>query len=112
MFGISGLGPGGLLIAAAALIVWILILVWLSEKILQFVGKRTAWGPLDPRNMVGSFLLLLGAIHFGNYALDLLESAMGGRSAEAALTFPNAFLIGSVAIAVGVAAIRWRRKQQ
>lgn len=105
------IGPGGILIAIIALLVWIIILVWLSERVLRFVGMRTGWRPLDPRNLVVTVLLLVGAIHCGNYLLDLLERAMRGADYAVQLGFPSAFLIGSVAIGSGIAAVRWHRKQ-
>ena len=107
-----GLGIGGALLAAIGLIIWIVLLVWLSERILRFIGIRTAWGPLDPRNMLLTLVLLTGAIHFGNYGLDLIDHAMRDSDARVALTFPGAFLIGSVAIGVGIAAVRHWRKQR
>ncbi|MGB7372746.1 hypothetical protein [Pontixanthobacter sp.] len=106
------MGPGAALLALLALVVWIVILVWLSERILRFVGVRSGWGPLDPRNLAISLVLLTSAIHFGNYLLDLLERALRGASYAVPLTVPSAFLIGSVAIGVGIAAVRWQRRQR
>lgn len=105
------IGPGGILIAIIALLIWIIILVWLSQRVLRFVGLRTGWRPLDPRNLAVTVLLLVGAIHLGNYLLDLLERAMRGADYTVHLVFPSAFLIGSVAIGTGIAAVRWHRKQ-
>lgn len=110
-FGLGGLGLGGALLGLLALLVWIAILVWLSERILQFIGVRTGWRPLDPRNLGLAFLLLTGAIHLGSYAIDRLEVLASGVENNATLTFPGAFLIGSVAIGVGIAAVRWHRRQ-
>ena len=107
-----GLGIGGALLAAIGLIIWIVLLVWLSERILRFIGIRTAWGPLDLRNMLLAFVLLVGAIHFGNYGLDLIDNSMRDADTGVPLTFPGAFLIGSVAIGVGIAAVRHWRKQK
>lgn len=105
-----GLGMGGAVLALIGLLIWIVLLVWLSERILRFIGIRTAWGPFDPRNMLATFVLLTAAIHLGNYALDLLDSSMREVSYDVPLVFPGAFLIGSVAIGVGIAAIRhWRK---
>ena len=105
-----GLGLGGALLALIGLLIWIVLLVWLSERILRFIGIRTAWGPIDPRNMLASFVLLTGAIHLGNYGLDLLDSAMREVGYDVPLAFPGTFLIGSVAIGVGIAGVRcWRR---
>lgn len=108
---LGSMGLVAVILAGAALIVWIVVLVWLSERILRFIGLRTAWGPLDPRNLVTTFLLLGGAIHLANFLLDRLDNAMQRNSASSGLTFPGAFLIASVALAVGIAAVRWRRKQ-
>ena len=99
------IGPGMGILALVALIIWLVILVWLAERVLRFVGLRTSWGPLDPRNMLIALTMLVGAIHLGNYAIDLISGN------GAALGFPGAFLIGSVAIGVGIAAVRWHRKQ-
>lgn len=105
-----GMGMGGALLALAGLLIWIVLLVWLSERVLRFIGIRTAWGPFDPRNMLAAFVLLTAAIHLGNYGLDMLDSSLSDVSYEVPLTFPSAFLIGSVAIGVGIAAIRhWRK---
>ena len=112
MFGAGMIGPGGALLAVLMLIVWIVILIWLSERVLRFLGIRTAWRPLDPRSLVSTFALLTGAIHLGNYALDLLDSAFRTPSYPVSLGFPSAFLIGSVAIGVGIAGVRWHRKQK
>ena len=111
MLGLGSMGAGGILVALAALLVWIVVLVWLSERILRFVGLRSGWRPLDPRNVIITFVMLIGAIHFGNYLLDLLERSMRGGDYAVPLAFPSAFLIGSVAIGVGIAAMRWHRKQ-
>ncbi|MDN3646524.1 hypothetical protein QWY75_09975 [Pontixanthobacter aestiaquae] len=113
MFDLGAMSAGGLLLLLLGLLIWIVLLVWLSERILRFIGLRTAWGPLDPRNMIGAFLLLTGAIHLGNYGLDLIEQSMSDGANTASLTFPSAFLIGSVAIGVGIAAVRhWQRQKK
>ncbi|GAA4642859.1 hypothetical protein GCM10023115_08190 [Pontixanthobacter gangjinensis] len=109
---ISGLGFGGLLIAIVALAVWILVLVWLAQRVLRFIGLRSGWAPLDGKNMLAAAVLLTGAIHLGNYLLDVLEASMRGSAGAVELSFPGAFLIGSVAIGVGIAAIRWHRQQK
>lgn len=108
---LGGIGVGGALLGAVALIAWIVILVWLAERILRYIGIRTSWGPLDPRNVLITFALLTGVIHLANYLLDQIDNSMGGSDGGVPLTFPGAFLIGSVAMAVGVAAVRWRWKQ-
>ncbi|MGB3739736.1 MAG: hypothetical protein WA948_10330 [Pontixanthobacter sp.] len=106
-----GLGLGGALIGALALFVWIVVLVWLAERVLRFIGVRTGWPPLDARNIVSTILLLGGAIHLGNYAIDLVEATIRDIPVPD-LPIPSAFLIGSVAIGTGIAAIRWNRKHK
>ncbi len=107
-----GLGLGGSLLAVAALVIWIIILVWLAERIMHFIGVKTGWRPLDLRTLLTVTLLLGGAIHFGNYAVDWIEASLSEGSVAPRLTVPSAFLIGSVAISVGIAGIRWHRKQK
>ena len=107
----GGLGLGGALIGALALIVWIVVLVWLAERVLRFIGLRTGWPPLDARNIASTILLLSAAIHLGNYAIDLIETALRDLPAPG-FPIPSAFLIGSVAIGTGIAAIRWNRRQK
>lgn len=107
-----GLGLGGSLLALAALVIWIIILVWLAERIMHFIGVKTGWRPLDLRTLLSVTLLLGCAIHFGNYLVDLIEASLRDGGATPRLTVPSAFLIGSVAISVGVAGIRWHRKQK
>ncbi|MGB7408926.1 MAG: hypothetical protein WA908_10510 [Pontixanthobacter sp.] len=108
---LGGLGLGGALIGALALIVWIVVLVWLAERVLRFTGLRTGWPPLDWRNIAVSIIVLGGAIHFGNYAIDIVEAFVRDQSSPS-VPIPSAFLIGSVAIGTGIAAIRWHRKQK
>ncbi len=107
----AGFGLGGSLVAVLALIVWIVVLVWLAERVLRFIGLRTGWPPLDARNIASTILLLGAAIHLGNYAIDLVEAMVRG-GVTPAIPIPSAFLIGSVAIGTGIAAIRWHRKQK
>jgi len=109
---LTGLGLGGTLFAAIALIVWIIILVWLAARVLRFVGLKTSWGPLDPRNLGLTVTLLGGAIHLGNWAVDWAESLVGDIPGPGTPGIPSAFLIGSVAIATGIAGARWHRKQK
>lgn len=107
----GGLGAGFYLLAAIGLLIWILILVWLSQRILRFIGVRTGWRPLDWRNLMSAFIALTAAIQLGNFAIDRIEALVSGVENYASLHMPGAFLIGSVAIAVGIAAVRWHRKQ-
>ncbi|MFZ1742770.1 MAG: hypothetical protein WAT93_07940 [Pontixanthobacter sp.] len=108
----GGLGYGFVLAALIGLLIWIVILVWLSERILRFIGIRTGWRPLDWRNLLTAFVLLTGAVHFGNFAIDRIEVLVSGVENHAYLGMPGAFLIGSVAIGVGIAAVRWHRQQK
>lgn len=111
MWGIGPLGPvmaiGGLI----GLVIWIAIMVWLSERIMRFIGLRTGWRPLDLRNMLATTALMVGAIHLGNYAVDWMERSLRGLDGPF-LRFPSAFLIAGVAISVGIAAIRWNRRHR
>lgn len=109
MPGFGGIGPGFALLALAALAVWIVILVWLAGWIIARLRHRNGWDALDWRTVLIPFVSLTAAIHLGNYLLDLVDRAVSGGSGELPLRFPSAFLIGSVAIGVGIAAIRSRR---
>lgn len=111
MWGIGPMGPAMAIGGLIALVIWIVILVWLAARVLRFIGLKTGWPPLDPRNLAASTVFLGGAIHLGNYVLDLVEASMRGVEMPN-LGVPSAFLIGSVAIGVGIAAIRWHRKQR
>lgn len=93
------------------LLAWILILVWLSDRMLRMVGRRTGWGATDWRNWLLCFVLLVAGIFLANYALDWLEYALGTRAGAPVLALPGAFLLGSVAIAVPVAGIRASRRR-
>ncbi|WPZ04111.1 hypothetical protein T8S45_00845 [Blastomonas marina] len=98
------------LITLVLLLAWILILVWLSDRLLRMVSRRTGWGPTDWRSWLLCFVLLVAGIFLGNHALDWLDYAMGTRAAQPMLAVPGAFLLGSVAIAVPVAGIRAARR--
>lgn len=93
------------------LLAWILILVWLSGRMLQMVGRRTGWAPTDWRGWLLCFVLLVAGIFLANYALDWLEYALGTKAGVPVLAVPSAFLLGSVAIAVPVAGIRASRRR-
>ncbi len=92
------------------LIAWILILVWLSDRLLRIVSRRTGWAPTDWRGWLLCFVLLVAGVFLGNYAIDWLDYAMGTRAKQPMLAVPGAFLLGSVAIAVPVAGIRASRR--
>ena len=90
-----------ILLAVAA---WIVILTWLAGAAMRFLRRRTGWGAMDWRVLGLSFAGLVAAIHFGNAAIDALSPDAPGLEPS----FPGAFLIGSVAIGVGIAAVRAR----
>ena len=81
----------------------LVVLVILATILRQVFAANFGWGAWDWRTVLASFVILVGAIHFGNYALSLLD---GAETPPAG--FPPAFLIGAVAIGVGIAAIRGR----
>lgn len=105
------MSPAGALLALVLLAVWILVLVWVAGRIQSFVARRTGWPGLDWRNLVGTFLLLVAAIHVGNFVIDLVDRWGRGGDYPLDLGFPGAFLVGSVAIGVGIAAVRTRRRK-
>lgn len=110
MPGFGGIGPGFALLALAALAVWIVILVWLASWIILRLRNRYGWKLLDWRTILIPFVTLTGAIHLGNYALDRLDQSLGIGRNGAGVGFPSAFLIGSVAIGVGIAIVRGLRR--
>lgn len=105
------MGPMMAIGVLIGIVIWIAIMVWLAERIMRFIGLRTGWKPLDPRNMLATAVLLVGAIHLGNYAVDWIDRLSRGLDGPF-LRFPSAFLIGGVAIGVGIAAIRWNRRHR
>ena len=111
MFGAGVISPMGALLALIVLAIWIVVLVWVAMRIQSFLTRRTGWRGLDWRNVLSTFLLLTAAIHLGNFALDLIDRWLNDASYPLDVDFPGSFLIGSVAIGVGVAAIRSRRKK-
>lgn len=111
MFGAGGISPFGALFALLILAIWILVLVWVAARIQAFVMRRTGWHGFDWRNALCVFLLLVAAIHLGNFAIDLFERWARGADYPIGMGFPGSFLIGSVAIAVGISAIRARPKK-
>ena len=106
--GIDAIGPGTALLILVALLVWLVVLVWLGERVQAFLAARLGWGR-DWRVLVLSAVLLTGAIHLGNRALDWIERAFAGGDWPLEIGFPSAFLIGSVAIGCGIAWVRGRR---
>lgn len=108
--GFGGLTPGLALLALAVLIVWIVVMVWIGGRVQAFLHRHTGWSALDWRSLLGATLLLTGAIHFGSFALDLFDRWSRHGHYKLSLEFPGVFLIGSVAIGVGIAAVKSRRK--
>lgn len=111
MVGAGVISPIGALFALIVLAIWIVVLVWVAARIQNFLARRTGWQGLDWRNVLSTFLLLIAAIHLSNFGLDLLDRWMNDGRYPMKLEFPGSFLIGSVAIGVGVAAVRSRRKK-
>jgi hypothetical protein len=107
---VGGMSPGFAVLALAAILVWIVLLVWLSSWIILRLRLRYGWTLLDWRTIVIPFVALTGAIHLGNFALDWIDEAVGTGRHEAPVGFPSAFLIGSVAIGVGIAVVRALRR--
>ena len=97
--------------ALIGVVIWIAIMVWLAERIMRFIGLRTGWKPLDLRNILATIIVLVGAIHLGNFVVDWIDRSLRGLDGPF-LRFPSAFLIGGVAISVGIAAIRWNRRHR
>ena len=107
----AAMSPAAALLALLVLAIWILVMVWVAARIQQFVARRTGWPVLDWRNLACTFLLLVAAIHVGNFAIDLVDRWGRGGDYPLSLNFPGAFLIGSVAIGVGIAAVRTQRRK-
>lgn len=98
----------GALFALVVLAIWILVLVWVAARIQRFLTQRTGWQGMDWRNVLCTFLLLTTAIHLGNFALDLIDRWLNDANYPLDVDFPGSFLIASVAIGVGIAAVRSR----
>lgn len=111
MLNAADMSPAGALLALVVLAIWILVMVWVAARIQMFVTRRTGWPGLDSRNVGCTFLLLVAAIHVGNFAIDLVDRWTRGGDYPLGLGFPGAFLIGSVAIGVGIAAVRTRLRK-
>ncbi len=110
MFSGAGMTPIGAFLALVVLVIWIIVLVWVAARIQAFVARRTGWQGLYWGNLLCTFLLLVAAIHLGNFALDLFDRWANGADYPIKVDFPGSFLIGSVAIAVGIAAVRSNRR--
>ncbi len=111
MFGGAGMTPAGAFLALLVLVIWIIVLVWIAARIQAFVARRTSWQGLYWGNLLCTFLLLVAAIHLGNFALDLFDRWANGADYPIMVDFPGSFLIGSVAIGVGIAAVRSNRRK-
>lgn len=108
MFSAGVISPIGALLALVILAIWILVLVWVAARIQGFLMRQTGWRGLDWRNVLCTFVLLTAAIHLSNFALDLIDRWLSNGGYPLELEFPGSFLIGSVAIGVGIAAMRKR----
>lgn len=106
---VGSLGPAGLLLIILLVIIWMVVLVWLGDRLLGHVARRTKWRMRDWRNWVASTFILIGLIHLANWLIDIAESLLGGEAVDLSPGWPSAFLIGSVAIAVPIAALRRRK---
>ncbi|TCD01912.1 hypothetical protein EYB45_10830 [Erythrobacteraceae bacterium CFH 75059] len=105
----TGLLPlGTVLLGLVLLAAWTVVLVWVASRLLRIVARGTGWQATAPRAVALTFVLLLAAIHFGNWLITLADDRIAGARSSGP-SFPPAFLIASVAIAVGVAVIRARR---
>ncbi len=101
--------PGIAILVVVLLLIWIAILAWLATSILNFCARRYGWGPMNWRGWLVAFGGLVAAIHIANYLLDLLNVVLSDSPNSVHLTYPSAFLIGSVAIGVGVAVVHLKR---
>ena len=108
MSALGSLSPGTALLALVLVAAWIMVLVWLSARTLRIVARGTGWAVAEWRSVLLTFVTLLAAIHFGNWLITLLGDHAAG-TVSSWPGFPPAFLIGSVAIGVGVAMVRARR---
>lgn len=109
MSAFNTLSGGTLLLGAVLLAAWVVVLVWVSARLLRIVARGTGWPAGGWRAALLTFVMLLAAIHFGNWLITLLDDRIAG-TVSSWPGFPPAFLIGSVAIGVGVAMVRARRR--
>lgn len=110
MFSVDGLTPAGAFMALFVVVFWIIVLVWVAARIQAYIARRTGWQGLYWGNLLCTFLLLVTAIHLGNFALDLFDRWTNGADYPIKVDFPGSLLIGSVAIGVGIAAVRSNRR--
>jgi len=111
MFGAADISAFGALAVLVMLIIWIVVLVWVAARIQGFMTRQAGWPALDWRNVLASIVVLIAAIQLGNFILDWIDRWLFAGSYPVGLGFPGAFLIGSVAIGVGIAAVRTRREK-
>lgn len=107
MSGFAPLSAGTVVLGLLLLAAWLFVLVWLSGRMLRIVARGTGWAASGWRTVLLAFVILLAAIHFGNWLVTVLGDGLRGDPLGWP-GFPPAFLIGSVAIGVGVAAVRAR----
>lgn len=108
MPGLGSLTGGTVVLGAVLLLAWLVVLVWLSGRLLRIVARGTGWQVTGWRTVLLAFIGLLAAIHFGNWLITLIDGSV--RDVPTGWPgFPPAFLIGSVALGVGIAAVRARR---
>lgn len=107
--GLGALAGGTMMLAAVLLLFWIVILVWLSQRLLRIIAHGTGWRAAGWRAALLAFVTLLAVVHFGNWLITVLDHQITGEP-TAWPGFPPAFLIGSIAIGVGVAWVRLRRR--
>lgn len=110
MLGFGTFSPAILLIVLLLVLIWMVVLVWLGDRMLGYVSRRTGWSMRDWRNWLVSTALLIALIHVANWAIDVAEAMLRGSEIVTSPGWPGAFLIGSVAIGVPIAALRRRRK--
>lgn len=104
-------GMGRAILILMIVLAWIVMLVWISARVQNFVRRKAGWRVQDWRNLLVSFLALVTAIHLGNFAIDLFDRWIKHGNYRLELTFPGAFLCGSVAIGIGIAAMRSRARK-
>lgn len=107
--GLGALSIGNLLLGAVLLLFWVVILVWLSQRMLRIIAHGTGWQATGWRAALLAYVSLLAAVHFGNWLITVLDHQITGEP-TAWPGFPPAFLIGSIAIGVGVALVRLRKR--
>jgi len=108
MSALGTLSAGTALLGLILVAAWIVVLVWVSARTLRIVARGTGWAVAGWRTVLLAFVMLLAVIHFGNWLITLTGDRIAG-TVSSWPGFPPAFLIGSVAIGVGIAMVRARR---